>query len=59
MRQIDHFTKECYFQVDVIIVMIDTQLQELNYMFNVKVMDLLSICVTLVPNSSFRSFIAM
>ena len=35
---------------------IDTQLAELNLKFNEKVMDLLSMCVTLIPTNRFASF---
>ncbi|XP_074592442.1 uncharacterized protein LOC141848299 [Curcuma longa] len=55
-RQPDHFTNERFFRIEVFLVTIDTQLQELNYKFNEKVMDLLSIMATLVPRNEFRSF---
>ncbi|XP_074573478.1 uncharacterized protein LOC141829900 [Curcuma longa] len=55
-RQPAHFTNERFFQIEVFLVTIDTQLQELNYKFNEKVMDLLSIMATLVPRNEFRSF---
>jgi hAT family C-terminal dimerisation region len=55
-RQPDHFIKERYFRVEIFLVTIDTQLQELNYRFNEKVMDLLSLSATLVPKNNFRSF---
>jgi len=55
-RQADHFTKELYFRVEIFRATIDTQLQELDYRFNEKVMDLLSTSATLIPKNGFRSF---
>jgi len=55
-RQSDHFTKELYFRVKIFRATIDTQLQELDYRFNEKVMDLLSTSATLIPKNGFRSF---
>jgi hypothetical protein len=55
-RQPDNFTMDHYFRVEVFRVTIDTQLAELNLKFNEKVMDLLSISVTLIPKNGFTSF---
>ena len=55
-RQPDHFTNERYFRVEIFRATIDTQLAELNLKFNEKVMDLLSISVTLIPKNGFVSF---
>jgi hypothetical protein len=48
-RHPDSFTKDHYFRVEVFRATIDTQLTKLNMKFNEKVMDLLSISVTLIP----------
>jgi len=55
-RQPEHFTKERYYRVEIFRATIDTQLAELNLKFNEKVMDLLSISVTLVPRNGFANF---
>ena len=55
-RQPEHFTKERYYRVEIFRATIDTQLAELNLKFNEKVMDLLSISVTLVPRNGFADF---
>jgi len=55
-RQPEHFTKERYYRVEIFHATIDTQLAELNLKFNEKVMDLLSISVTLVPRNGFADF---
>ena len=55
-RQPEHFTKERYYRVEIFRATIDTQLAELNLKFNEKVMDLLSISVTLVPRNGFVDF---
>jgi hypothetical protein len=55
-RQLDSFTKDHYFRVEVFQATIDTQLTELNLKFNEKVMDLLSINVTLIFKNGFTSF---
>ena len=55
-RQPEHFTKERYYRVEIFHATIDTQLAELNLKFNEKVMDLLSISVTLVPRNGFVDF---
>ncbi|XP_066357925.1 uncharacterized protein [Miscanthus floridulus] len=55
-RQPEHFTKERYYRVEIFRATIDTQLAELNLKFNEKVMDLLSISVTLVPRNGFAYF---
>jgi hypothetical protein len=57
-RQPDHFTTERYFRVEIYRATIDSQLTELNLRFNEKVMDLLSISVTLIPRHGFTSFSA-
>jgi hypothetical protein len=57
-RQADHFTNERYFRVEIFRATIDTQLAELNLKFNEKVMDLLSISITLIPKNRFPSFSA-
>ena len=44
------------FRVEIFCATIDTQLQELDYRFNEKVMDLLSTSATLIPKNGFRSF---
>jgi hypothetical protein len=55
-RQPDHFTIDHYFRVEVFRATLDTQLTELNLMFNEKVMDLLSASLNLIPKSGFTSF---
>jgi hypothetical protein len=55
-RQPDSFTKEHYFRVEVFRATLDTQLHELEFRFNEKVMDLLSTSATLIPKNKFRSF---
>jgi hypothetical protein len=55
-RQPDHFTKDHYFRVEVFRATLGTLLNELNLKFNEKVVDLLSISVTLVPKNGFTSF---
>ena len=55
-RQPEHFTKERYYRVEIFRATIDTQLAELNLKFNEKVMNLLSISVTLVPRNGFAYF---
>ena len=55
-RQPDHFTRERYLRVEIFRATIDNQLNELNLRFNEKVMDLLSISVTLIPRNGFTSF---
>jgi hypothetical protein len=55
-RQPNNFTKDHYFRVEVFQATIDTQLIEQNLKFNEKVMDLLSISVTLIPKNGFASF---
>ena len=57
-RQPDHFTTERYLRVKIYRATIDSQLTELNFRFNEKVMDLLSISVTLIPRNRFKSFSA-
>ena len=55
-RQPDHFTTERYLRVEIYRATIDSQLTELNLRFNEKVMDLLSISVTLIPRHRFAAF---
>jgi hypothetical protein len=55
-HQPDCFTKEHYFRVEVFRATLDTQLHELEFRFNEKVMDLLSTSATLIPANKFRSF---
>jgi hypothetical protein len=55
-RQPYCFTKEHYFRVEVFRATLDTQLHELEFRFNEKVMDLLSTSATLIPANKFRSF---
>ena len=55
-RQPDCFTTEHYFRVEVFRATLDTQLHELEFRFNEKVMDLLSTSATLIPKNKFRSF---
>jgi hypothetical protein len=57
-RQPDHFTTERYLRVEIYRATIDSQLTELNLRFNEKVMDLLSVSVTLIPRQGFASFSA-
>jgi hypothetical protein len=57
-RQPDHFTIERYLRVEIFRATIDSQLTELNLRFNEKVMDLLSISVTLIPRHGFTCFSA-
>jgi hypothetical protein len=54
--QPDSFTKEHYFRVEVFRATLDTQLHELEFRFNEKVMDLLSTSITLIPKNKFRPF---
>jgi hypothetical protein len=55
-RQPYSFTNDHYFKVDVFRATIDTQLTELNMKFNEKVMDLLSISVTLIQKMDLLLF---
>ncbi|OQU84851.1 hypothetical protein SORBI_3004G133201 [Sorghum bicolor] len=55
-RQPNHFTNDQYFRVEIFRATIDTQLAELNLKFSEKAMDLLSVCVTLIPKNRFASF---
>ncbi|XP_040258830.1 uncharacterized protein [Aegilops tauschii subsp. strangulata] len=55
-RQPDRFTKEHYFRVEVFRATLDTQLHELEFRFNDKVLDLLTTSATLIPKNKFRSF---
>uniref|UniRef100_A0A453B994 DUF4371 domain-containing protein n=2 Tax=Aegilops tauschii subsp. strangulata TaxID=200361 RepID=A0A453B994_AEGTS len=55
-RQPDHFTKEHYLRVEVFRATLDTQLHELEFRFNDKVLDLLTTSATLIPKNKFRSF---
>jgi hypothetical protein len=57
-RQPDHFTTERYLRMEIYRATIDSQLTELNIRFNEKVMDLLSVSVTLIPRHGFASFSA-
>jgi len=58
-RPPNHFTNEHYFRVEIFRATIDTQLAELTLKFNEKVMDLLSLSVTLIPKNGFASFQAI
>ena len=58
-RQPNHFTNEHYFRMEIFCATIDTQLAELTLKFNEKVMDLLSLSVTLIPKNGFASFQAI
>ena len=55
-HQPDQLTKEHYFRVETFRATLETQLLELNHMFNEKVMDLLSTSATLIPRNKFRGF---
>ena len=55
-RQSDSFSKEHYFRVEIFRSTLDTQLHELEFRFNEKVMDLLTTSATLIPTNKFRSF---
>ena len=54
--QPDSFSKEHYFWVEIFRATLDTQLHELQFRFNDKVMDLLTTSATLIPKNKFRSF---
>ena len=57
-QQKDHITIEHHYRVEVFMVTLDSQLQELNSIFNEQAMELLALSFVLVPKDGFRSFYA-